>query len=223
MIQSSCMVGAVYGASKEDLDSKKYPIFSIDSFAGCRGPIICGHVHKAMCLNGYIYYCSNPIRYRFGEEEQKGFDIVHHNLMDHSHLLTFIPIQSFRYDTIDVMSLTYTEPKAMIEYLDNLLANGIDYIRLDFSRLNDPTTQKILEQYYLTNPKLTIKRYTEKGPEYEQVDPQSVMEEKYKGLEFLIKPDMSEMEKFVTYINFNEGKNFITVDKLKNILAGADL
>ena len=64
------VVGSVYGANKENLGSNKYPVFSIDSFAGCTGPIICGHVHKAMCLNGYIYYCSNPIRYRFGEEEE---------------------------------------------------------------------------------------------------------------------------------------------------------
>ena len=41
------VVGSVYGASKEDLGSNKYPVFSIDSFGGCRGPIMCGHVHKA--------------------------------------------------------------------------------------------------------------------------------------------------------------------------------
>ena len=157
------VVGSVYGASKEDLNSSRYPVFSIDSFAGCRGPIICGHVHKAMCLNGYIYYCSNPIRYRFGEEEEKGYCIVIHDRTTNAHNLTFLPIKSFRYDTISIKALEYTDPNQIIQHLDNLLANGIDNIRIDFSDINEPAAQKIIEQYYATNQNVAIKRYTDKS------------------------------------------------------------
>lgn len=215
------VVGSVYGASKENLDSSKYPIFSIESFDGCKGPIICGHVHKAMCLNGYIYYCSNPIRYKFGEEEEKGFDIVLHDLHTNSHLLSFIPIQSFRYDTIDIKTLNTTDPNIIIQYLDNLLAQGIDNIRIDFSELNEPTIQKIIEQYYLNNPNVSIKRYIEKN--MPQVNTTADIEAKYSDLDFLLDPSLDSYTKFVHFINHNMGKQFVTVDKLKSVLSGGAL
>lgn len=215
------VVGSVYGASKENLDSSKYPVFSIESFDGCKGPIICGHVHKAMCLNGYIYYCSNPIRYKFGEEEEKGFDIVLHDLHTNSHLLSFIPIQSFRYDTIDIKTLNTTDPNIIIQYLDKLLAQGIDNIRIDFSELNEPTIQKIIEQYYLNNPNVSIKRYIEKN--MPQVNTTADIEAKYSDLDFLLDPSLDSYTKFVHFINHNMGKQFITVDKLKSVLSGGAL
>ena len=68
------LVGGIPGATKEDLNAKREPVFSIDSFSGCKGPIISGHVHTAMCLQQHMYYLSSPIRYRFGEEAEKGYD-----------------------------------------------------------------------------------------------------------------------------------------------------
>lgn len=212
------VVGSVYGANKENLGSNKYPVFSIDSFAGCTGPIICGHVHKAMCLNGYIYYCSNPIRYRFGEEEEKGFVIMLHNKINGMHSMNFIPIQSFRYDTIDIRQLEYNDPNAVIQYLDTLLCSGIDNIRVDFSMLNEPTVQKIIEQYYSSNPNVVIKRYVEKDTP--KVNTTAEIESKYSGLDFLLDPAIDSYTKFVNFINHNKGSQFITVDKLKSVLAG---
>lgn len=212
------VVGSVYGASKEDLNSNRYPVFSIDSFAGCRGPIIAGHVHKAMCLNGYIYYCSNPIRDRFGEEEDKGFNIVLHDRFSNYHSINFIPIESFRYDTIDIRDLQYSEPNVVIQHLDNLLTSGIDNIRIDFSELNEPTIQKIIEQYYENNPNVAIKRYVEKNTP--KVNTTEDIEAKYSDLDFLLDPSLDGYTKFVNFINHNEGKQYITVEKLKQILSG---
>ena len=215
------VVGSVYGAIKEDLGSTKYPVFSIDSFSGCRGPIICGHVHKAMCLSGYIYYCSNPIRYRFGEEEEKGFNIVLHNVLTGSHSFHFIPIKSFRYDTIDIRTLEYSDPNTVIQHLNNLLNNGIDNIRIDFSELNEPSIQKIIEQYYVNNSNISIKRYIEKDTP--RINTTEEIENKYSNLEFLLDPTIDSYTKFVNFINHNLGKQYITVDKLKSVLAGGDI
>lgn len=212
------VVGSVYGANKEDLNSKKYPIFSIDSFAGCRGPIIAGHVHKAMCLNGYIYYCSNPIRYRFGEEEEKGFVIIIHDKASSAHSMNFIPIESFRYDTIDISTLNYADPNEVIKYLDGLMANGIDNIRIDFSRLDEPSMQKVIEQYYINNPHIAIKKYVSK--EVSQVNTTDAIMEKYSGFGFLLDPNLDSYTKFVNFINQNMGSQYITVEKLKAVLAG---
>ena len=212
------VVGSVYGASEEDLSSKKYPVFSIDSFNGCRGPIIAGHVHKAMCLNGYIYYCSNPIRYRFGEEEDKGFVIIIHDRYSNMHSMDFIPIESFRYDTIDVTTLNYADPNDIIKYLDGLLNNGIDNIRIDFSRLDEPSTQKVIEQYYVNNPHVAIKKFVSK--EVTQVNTTDAIMEKYSGFGFLLDPNLDSYTKFVNFINQNMGSQYITVEKLKAVLAG---
>ena len=212
------VVGSVYGANKENLDSNKYPIFSLESFSGCTGPIICGHVHKAMCLNGYIYYCSNPIRYRFGEEEEKGFIIMLHDKATSRHCMNFIPIESFRYDTIDITQLEYGDPNIVIQYLDNLLANGIDNIRIDFSSLNNPATQKIIEQYYSNNPNVVIKRYVEKDTP--KVNTTDEIASKYSDLDFLLDPTIDSYTKFVNFINHNMGSQYITVDRLRAVLSG---
>ena len=212
------VVGSVYGANKENLDSNKYPVFSLENFSGCTGPIICGHVHKAMCLNGYIYYCSNPIRYRFGEEEEKGFVIMLHDKASSRHCMNFIPIESFRYDTIDITRLEYNDPSLVIQYLDALLANGIDNIRIDFSGLNNPSIQKIIEQYYSNNPNVAIKRYVEKDvPKLNTTD---AIASKYSDLDFLLDPTIDSYTKFVNFINHNMGSQYITVDRLKSVLSG---
>lgn len=210
------VVGSVYGATKENLGSSKYPVFSLDSFCMCNGPIICGHVHKAMCLNSYIYYCSNPIRYKFGEEEDKGFVIMLHDKVTHMHRMEFIPIQSFRYDTIDICTLQYSDPNAVIQYLNNLLASGIDNIRIDFSKLNDPSTQKIIEQYYGNNQNVAIKRYIDNSP---KVNTTEEIKEKYSDLGFLLDPAIDSYTKFVNFVNHNMGSQYITVEKLKSLLS----
>ena len=215
------VVGSVYGASKEDLYSAKYPIFSIDSFHGCKGPIIAGHVHKVMCLNSYIYYCSNPIRYRFGEEEEKGFCIVIHNRETMAHKFEFIPIQSFRYDTIDIRALEWNDPKEIIQYLDALLASGIDNVRIDFSNLDEPMVQRVVEQYYTNNPHVAIKRFVGKNSSNPEINTTNEVLEKYSELNFLLDPKIDEYTKFVNFINHNEGTQFITVDRLKSVLSGA--
>lgn len=214
------VVGSVFGANKENLNSSKYPVFSLDSFATCTGPIICGHVHKAMCLNGYIYYCSNPIRYRFGEEEEKGYIIMLHDKVNSMHRMEFMPIKSFRYDTININKLQYSDPNVIIQYLDSLLANSIDNIRIDFSSVNDPATQKIVEQYYSNNQNVSIKRYIDKeGP---KVNTTEEIENKYNDLGFLLDPALDSYTKFVNFINYNMGSEYITVDKLKNVLMGGN-
>lgn len=211
------VVGSVYGANEENLNSTKYPVFSIDNFFKCKGPIICGHVHKAMCLNGYIYYCSNPIRYRFGEEEEKGFCIILHDRNTSCHYLNFMPIKSFRYDTINIKNLEYDDPNKVIGYLDSLLQNGIDNIRIDFSGVDIPTTQKIIEQYYANNSNISIKRFVSNdGP---KVNTTEEVINKYSELGFLLDPSLDEYSKFVQFINFNMGSQYITVDKLKSVLS----
>ena len=214
------IVGSVYGANKYVLETKKAPIFNLEAFAGCRGPIIAGHVHKAACFESYMYYVSNPVRYRFGEEEEKGYGIVLHSPM--GHLYHFCPITSFRYDTIDISSIAYNDPSQIITYLDNIKAQGIDHIRIDFSSKSDFTAQNLVERYYANDPTITIKRYTDSSSKEKPVI-ENAIDEKYNKMDFLIDPSVDSYTKFVNFVNYNEGKTILTVDQLKAILSGQDM
>ena len=216
------LVGGVYGANKEKLQSNREAVFSIESFSSCKGPIISGHVHKAMCLNSNMYYVSNPIRYKFGEEEEKGFGICISSPLGHKY--TFMPITSFRYDTIPLSALGTNDPDIIVKKLDELQANGIDFIRLDMSdsaiKENFATPIiNILEAKYAQNPHISlIKPSVEKSI---LINTTEDIMNKYSGMDFLLDKNMSELDKFVQYINYNKGCDFITVDKLKSILNGS--
>lgn len=218
------VVGSVYGANKYTLNSKKAPVFSIDAFSGCKGPIISGHVHKAACFDSYIYYVSNPVRYRFGEEEEKGFAIVLHS--PKGHLYKFIPINSFRYDTINIDVINSADPNEIIKYLDNLKANGIDYIRIDFnsefgnSLILD--AQSMVERYYANDPRVSIKRYTESNKKTDSIQ-EEAHDPRFDRMKFLMDASLDGYTKFVNFVNYSEGKQIITVDQLKAVLSGQDI
>lgn len=212
------VVGSIYGANKYTLETKKAPVFSIDAFAGCRGPIIAGHVHKAACYNSYIYYVSNPIRYKFGEEEEKGYGIVLHSPC--GHFYHFEPITSFSYVTIRREDIQASDPNQVIEYLLQLKASGIDHVRIDFSTKPDPVTQQLVEKYSASDPTIVVKRFSEKADKDDPVEDINPQEERFKELGFLVDPATDPYTKFVNFVNHNEGKIILTVDQLKDILSG---
>ena len=52
------------------------------------------------------------------------------------------------------------------------------------------------------------------------VNMQEDLNDKYASMGFLMDPAIDEYTKFVMFINYNKGSDFITVDKLKQVLAG---
>lgn len=208
--------GSVYGANAENLGSSKYPIFDLKSFSSCKGPIISGHVHTPGCFETYMYYCGSPIRFRFGEEEEKGFIILLHNLDTRMHYVNFEPIKSFRYDTITIDALQMADPALIVEHLNAMQSNGVDNIRVEFSNIL-PETIKVVKDYYKNRPSIIIRGGDINTP---VVNTTNDIMEKYKGMEFLLDPNIDEYTKFVQYINFNKGSEYITVKQLKDTLAG---
>ena len=109
--------GAIYGLNKADLNSAKSPVFDINSFARCNGPILCGHSHIQGCYQNHIYYSGSPLRWQFGEEQEKGFLICLYDKLTHQYTVDFQPIKSFRYDTICLDSMVNYDPKDIINYI----------------------------------------------------------------------------------------------------------
>ena len=207
------IAGSIYGKDIPDLNSPREPIFSINHFVNCKGPIISGHVHKSSVFETYFYYCGSPYRWRFGEEEEKGFLILLHNISNGEHYVHFEPIKSFRYDTVNLDDMLESDPQSIIAYIDNLKANGIDYLRVIFTKDNEAVLS-VIRNHFRSNKFIRID--TSKSMKVKQ-DLEEV-QEKYDQFQFL--KDQSDPEtKLVQYINQKEGYTFITADQLKEFIS----
>lgn len=216
------LVGGVPMATEENLDSKREPVFSLDCFSGCKGPIIAGHVHTAMCLNSYMYYCSSPMRWRFGEEQEKGYGILVTDLDTFSHHYEFMPIKSFTYTTISIEDIDTNDIEKMMIYIQNLLNSGIDHLRIICN--GAPEYQvKILQEAIRSNKamervKLSSTRTQRQGLFSSEKAEETNLSEDMKKLKFILDSDIDNFMKFVLFLNLNEGSEFMTVERLKAIL-----
>ena len=206
-------VNSIHGKSLIDLNSDREPVFGIENFWRCRGPIISGHVHVAHCYNSHFYYTGSPIRWCFGEEQPKGFMVLLHNLDTCEYYNHFEEITSFRYDTIDVDELMLSDPNRVITYLNKLKEDGIDYIKIKIKKYSDNIP--IIKEYYRNSKWLTV---DDKTKIEKSLEASKEILDKYKGLEFLQDPSLDEYTKFVMYVNHYEGEGFVTVEKLKQLL-----
>ena len=210
-IHCTCQ-GAVYG---DNVGQGR--LLTKEDFIYCRGMAISGHVHKPGCFFGWYYYTGCPIRYKFGEEEAKGFLIVVHDLDTHVHYVEFEEITSFRYNTIQLTRKELSEdPKRIIDYINNLKQNeGIDFLKVRFVDPVPGYNQTIINNYYRTNPNFVMEFLD--ATERAQIEQEQIMKNNLE-YSYLTDNNLSEYEKFVMYVNNSEGGEFITVDKLMEIL-----
>lgn len=187
-----------------------------EDFIFCKGVAIAGHVHKSGCFNGFYYYCGCPYRWKFGEEEEKGYLLLAHDLDTQIHYVQFEPITSFRYDTIYLDELVSEDPKKIIDYINNLKSEqGIDFIKVRF-RVPIPGYNKtIINNYYRNNSSTTIEFMDIEEIEQQRKNDIVQMNDKYS---YLIDNSISDFERFVRYINESEGYQFITVQQLTDLL-----
>lgn len=210
--------GAIYNPNPKGLDSDREVTFKFNNFQYCKGPIISGHVHVQGCFDKYVYYCGSPYRWQFGEEQPKGFLVVLHNLDTHEHMVHFEEINSFRYDTINVDCMLQDDPKNVIDYVTDLKNNGIDYIRLEFTKVNDDNIANfnIINNYYKNSNTVKIKNNYNEKQKILDTNEESLQE--YSEYEYVLDPKMNPNEIFCKYVNQQKGYEYITVDDLVNIL-----
>ena len=187
-----------------------------EDFIYCTGVAISGHVHKGGCFNGFYYYCACPYRWKFGEEEDKGFLILVHDLDTRYHYTYFKKIESFRYDTIFLDDLISNDPKDIIDYINNKQeSEGIDFIKVKVRFPVNGSDKTIINNYYRNNSKTFVEFMDISEIEEKKKEEQIKQDETYS---YLFDNSISDIDKFVMYINNSEGYEFITVDKLKELL-----
>lgn len=210
------MVGSVHGTKEQSFDNSR-AIFDLSCFSYCKGPIICGHVHKPQVMGGgYIYYSGCPIRYKYGEEEPKGFLICLHNYRTREFYIHFQEIESFRYDTINIDSILSNDPKDIIQYIQDLKASGIDKIRIQFS--TDSSTTEIIKSYFKSIPDIKVDDTAVKKRVELEANVDIFEDDEYSGLEFVLDETLDKKEILCKYANFLKGYVYVTTDELNALL-----
>jgi len=211
--------GAVHQQGSDGLNTYKAPTFSIQDFNNCLGPIISGHVHIPGCFNKYMYYSGSPLRFRHGEEEEKGFLILLHNLNDQSHYVHFEPIKSFVYKTIYLDDIINQELKLISDFILDMKNKDIYNLRIKFNKpLSDIELNNLglLKSYFRNRGDINFD-YSSK----EKLEEQKMMEElnnKHSKYDFIFDDKLTPEQIFIMYVNTNEESEFITLEEFQNIL-----
>lgn len=220
MYDQCVMHGTIEGAVYNNIVNKRGRLFGIDDFENCKGPIIAGHVHTPGCFNSHFYYSGTPIRYKFGEEEDKGFLLVYYNLDTRDYYTRLIPVVSFRYDTVNIDELISQDPKDVIAYIDKLRAEGIDYIRITFRKEVPSENLAVIREYYKNNGRVRFKLSEEKQTNIASTNDSNI--DDYSKYAYLFDETISPFDKLAYYINERENCMFTTGDEIKRIIEEDD-
>lgn len=184
-------------------------LFTMNDFCNCRGPIVGGHIHICGCYNKYFYYTGSLLRWKFGEEQEKGFMVVLYDLDSRQHYAHMIPVYSFRYETINIDDILQNDPKDVIKYINELKqTQNIDHLRIEFTDNISSENMEIIRNYYRNNNaiKLHIKKQKiESGIENIEVANQ---------YQYILDDNLNEFEIMARYINERENSKVITADEI---------
>lgn len=118
---------------------KKAPIFKSKMLCDmCYGPIFFGHIHTKDIFNDRLYYVGSYSRWKFGEEEDKGFYYVKYENDTKEFETKFIlNDKAMKYDTIEIYEkesgFYKLTTENQIKYIQNLIQSfEYDFLRLQF-------------------------------------------------------------------------------------------
>lgn len=211
------MHGSIEGAIYDNKMGES-KIFSPSDFSCCMGPVVAGHVHTGPAVHGFCYYNGSPIRWNFGEEETKGFQLVLYDMDTRYYYIHKEPVHSFRYDTISIDDIIMTDPQKVISYINDLREKeGIDYIRLKcVSNYDTQDALNIIKEYYRADKTVKFKFDKEMSPDEKSFDQQTT--EMYDKYSYLFDKSMSTYEIFARFINDNQSDIIVTADDIIDAL-----
>ena len=206
--------GAIRNKNEHDLDSNREPVFDMEDFRCCLGPIISGHNHVNSIYKKHFHYCGSPIRWCFGEENDKGFLILIHNIHTRQYIVHLEPIYSFIYSTINLDDILNTDPQNIIHHIENLKNNGIDKLRVIFTK-NDVEKIALIKNYFHNKRDIKIKTDFELTNIEEKLEEMNTQFTQYS---YLFDKNLSATEKLVQYINQEENSTIWTAESLTKFI-----
>ena len=211
------MHGSIEGAIYDN-KMQESKMFVPEDFSFCNGPVIAGHVHTGPNIHGFCFYNGSPIRWNFGEEEVKGFQIVLYDMDTRYYYVHKEPIYSFRYDTISIDEILMCDPKEIVDYIDNLRdKENIDHIRLKcVSNIDTQNTINILKEYYRLDKKVKWKISKEEDLVKESMDKKT--QELYDQYSYFFNKSMSPYEILARFVNDSQTDIMVTADQIVDAL-----
>jgi len=207
--------GSFHGTEIATLQTNRAPIFGMNNFEACAGPILMGHYHIPGCYDEYAYYHGSALRYQFGQEEEKGFLVTAYNEFTRWHYTELIPIRSHSYTTININNILNDDPKQIIEYIKRIKEEqNIDYIRVQYNNANENMT--IVRNYFRNSGNVKLDELRKKDQQMQMID-QEILE-RNQQYSYIIDDKIDPMEKLIMYINDSEGYEYITSEELIKLL-----
>ena len=208
------MHGTFEGAVYKD-NAGQSRLFRMSDFVNCLGPIVSGHVHVGGCFQEHFYYGGSPLRWRFGEEQEKGFLVMLYDMDSRKYYPYLIEVKSFRYDTINVDDLLSQDPKVIIDYINDLKEKeGIDYLRIELSNKLLTEDIDIIRNYYQTNSHIKFKFSRSK----DEVEESVLDQEKIDKFGYIFDKNLSPYDILARYINDKENAILIDADTIKALM-----
>lgn len=193
------------------------PVYGINYFENCAGPILMGHYHTPSTYDTYAYYNGSAFRFKFGEEEEKGFLLTLYNPVYRRHYTELVPIKSHTYTTINIDHLINEDPKKIIEWIKHeKKSRGIDFIRVQFNNTNE--NMNIVRNFFRNVGNVKLQELNKAEKQSQQIS-QEILQQNQEYM-YITDPAIGDYDKFVRYVNQNEGFEFITTEELIKILEG---
>lgn len=210
-----CFMHGTFEGSVYKDNAGQSRLFRMSDFVNCLGPIVSGHVHVGGCFQEHFYYGGSPLRWRFGEEQEKGFLVMLYDMDSRKYYPYLIEVKSFRYDTINVDDLLSQDPKVIIDYINDLKEKeGIDYLRIELSNKLPTEDIDIIRNYYQTNSHIKFKFSRSK----DEVEESVLDQEKIDKFGYIFDKNLSPYDILARYINDKENAILIDADTIKALM-----
>lgn len=201
-------------------------LFQYDIFSKIiRGPLVAGHWHVSM-QHDRALYCGSFDRWKYGEEDPKGFYIIDYDTDDYSYSLNFIENKNARiykelsYNlSVDTESSFYTN---IIEEVANKYNLTDEHIKLVFYNYsNDLSVSEYIDsirRHFINIPNVKIVEKTDKISKQKKEEIKSKEIDLKQEYAFIFDKSLSISEKIQNYIFLKKGKS-IPVDIIDKFIS----
>lgn len=205
---------------KSEVTMSKAPVFDSKIFINaCKGPIYFGHIHIRTDIKKYIFYPGSFSRFRFGEEDDKGWYLNIYDKITHKFAHEFI-INDLapKYTTATVTLDNKIKAEDLSNVINTLLVSN-DNVRLKLIIKDNTDSSYIisyLNELYKNNArvKIDIKNEFEFKQEVLMSKAVEKISNKYN---FIFDEGISHEEKIQRFIKEKHGKE-VPLDVIKDVL-----
>jgi DNA repair exonuclease SbcCD nuclease subunit len=205
---------------ESEVTMSKAPIFDSKIFLNaCKGPIYFGHIHIRTSIKKHIHYPGSFSRFKFGEEDDKGWYLSVYNVISHRYKHQFIVnSRAEKYNTITCILGADITPESLVHEITNMM-NKAEHVKLKMVIRDDTDCSYLiayLNNMYQNNPcvKLEIKNEFEFKQELFMDNAVNKIMDKY---EFLKDSSFTHEEKIQKFIKIKRGKD-VPIEVINDIL-----